>query len=154
MLPLKVISITNYFGSRQTKPAMNLSVSLTLTQNRTAYGDVTAGLAVSKYGSRLCNTLGQSSTSDPCSQYDSLPLACCYCVVILVPITSLNLSHFLGRQYLCIGRPPDKEIQTPICSNPGYHKSYNINMMAFSLIYFHISNDIACNMCTGSVTIQ
>ena len=109
MLPLKVISITNYFGSRQTKPAMNLSVSLTLTQNRTAYGDVTAGLAVSKYGSRLCNTLGQSSTSDPCSQYDSLPLACCYCVVILVPITSLNLSHFLGiYMYALVGLPIKK----------------------------------------------
>ena len=75
MLLLKVISITNYFGSRQTKPAMNLSVSLTLTHNRTAYGNVTAGLAVSMYSSRHCNTLGQSSTIDPSSYCDTLPLA-------------------------------------------------------------------------------
>ena len=93
---------------------MNLSVSLTLTHNRTAYGDVTTGLAVSMYGSRLCSTLGQSSTIDPCSLCDTLRYDC---VATLVPITSLNLSHFLGRQYLCIDRPSDNEIRTPICFN-------------------------------------
>ena len=117
MLLLKVISITNYFGSRQTKPAMNLSVSLTLTHNRTAYGNVTAGLAVSMYGSRHCNTLGQSSITDPSSHCDTLPLAHYDRALTLVPITSLNLSHFLGRQYLCIGRLSDKDIRTLICFN-------------------------------------
>ena len=117
MLLLKVISITNDFGSRRTKPAMNLSVSLTLTHNRTAYGNVTAGLAVSMYGSRHCNTLGQSSTTDPSSHCDTLPLAHYDRALTLVPITSLNLSHFLGRQHLCIGRPSDEDIRTLICFN-------------------------------------
>ena len=115
MLLLKVISITNYFGSRQTKPAMNQSVSLTLTHNRTAYGNVATGLAVSMYGSRHCNTLGQSSPSHPSSHCDTLPLACYDRAFTLVPITLLNLSHFLGRHYLCIGRPSDKDIWTLIC---------------------------------------
>ena len=95
MLLLKVISITNYFGSRQTKPAMNQSVSLTLTHNRTAYGNVATGLAVSMYGSRHCNTLGQSSPSHPSPHCDTLPL-----LAMIVHLPLFLLHHWTWAIFL------------------------------------------------------